>query len=800
MVNRFEAQSSKSVYINVNAGDVCNALIPNQQEASKAQKVFSKLKDKLFPSSTIKFPYERTIRGTNKTEIVFVTISGNRHEIKELNNLIAQGKTGEVAKAVNKLFEASISKKSVDETPPPSTAQIKEPKSRHSQRVNTGTPPNTAQIKGPNPKQTVAQAELKRAIVKMLTKFDPSHNNETLAEAIAKSGLSEAMDIPKLIEELPVLYPNETPAQIAEKKQKLMTEWMSLDAGHEWGIGLKYSIGSQREKTTGSDPVFTNCKAASLASDFMKAEGGKLPLSPKGRKKVVQATLAGAKAAQNSLLNSKRAGGYLSTPGANRSVGEELRRELDANGVVAIPTGWSTHGVGITLHKAADGKYFLYYCNRGGRGFEKAEDRALMGGQKDGSYNMVCFEIENPAALTPELLGQIPGALYHDKDPQVNDASAKPFIEGKDGLFKILGLKKVAEIPKSAQKTGNCTWANCKGSVHAAAIAAAYDDLVETMPRGNSNEFLTQAIHTGGTVFKKMERFGRKQSLGPLLKYDGSAKDAPISPFDHLRVLSAAGRKLTQKAKETENSSETRSEDSQMRLQVIAKFNQSNYSIRSISHPNLGEGTKAQLMDALQKSENGSYAFVNNECWVCVNGKVHSLGQVDANLPLSTVLSGFRSTYPQLTFTLPVFLEQSSFTPIQELASLCRAQIKGNANQLVDLRNQHDQKANPLKDEIALYVQKLNHPNTPAQEIPGIYAKVGQMKAELAQMESQFEQIRAIQKGTLIQSLHAVQSIPDGNPPSEKLAAVKAYVLSITQKADIYPSDVQNLLNMLNEV
>lgn len=656
--------NATNTHVQLNANEVLPQLkLPNPQEASKTHNLFSRIKDKLFQSSSTTIHYQSINQKTGQVENMGVSIIGERRQIKAINQMIKSGNSAHLAQIVNKVIENKFNPPKAQKTKPPGsttppTAQKTEPK------APPVAPRAPALVQNP----PANHSALKRDVIDMLLSNRQNLNMEPLAAAIARSGLSDAMNIPNLISELPSLYPQMPPLELANIRQGLMTQWMSLEAGHEWGIGLKYSIGGETKSTSGNYPVVTNGKAAVLVADFMKAEGGNIRLSQEGQEKVRQAALSGAKAAQNTDANYAKNGFNLSQPGANRSTGEELRRELDANGIVNIPSGWAGHAVGMTLHKAADGKYFLYYCNRGGQGFEKAEDRALMGGQPEGSFNMVCYEVGNPSALTPELLGQIVGCLQHSSDPQVKDAFAKPFIEGKSGLFQILNLQKAAEIPKTPQKTGNCAWANCKGSVHASIIAAAYDDLVKAVPGGQTNQLLSQAIHTGGAIFKKMERSGRKQSLEPLLKYNGMASNAPVSPFDHMRVLSAAGRKLAQKANEARNSSETRTEDQRMSDQVAAQLNQSPYPIGSIAHLNLLRGAGEKLKETLKAAGDGSYAFVDNHCWICVNGQVNDLGTVDMTQPLGQFLKQVQVQYPSLQLTLPVLLEQRTFTPTQDSA------------------------------------------------------------------------------------------------------------------------------------
>jgi hypothetical protein len=779
----------------LNANEVLPQLkLPHPEEASKTHNLFSRIKDKLSQSSSTTIHYQSINQKTGQVDNVSVSIIGERRQIKAIKQMMKGDRIGELAKAVNQVIENKFSPPKAQKTKPqasptPLAAPKTEPKA----------PPVAPRAPAAAQSPPADHSNLKRAVIDMMLSNRQASDMEPLSAAIARSGLSDAMNIHQLIAELPSLYPGKPPSELANIRQGLMTQWMSLEAGHEWGIGLKYSTGGKTENTSGNYPVITNGKAAILVADFMKAEGGNIRLSQEGQEKVRQAALSGAKAAQNTDANYRKNNYDLSNPGANLSTGAELRRELDANGIVNIPTGWAGHAVGMTLHKAADGKYFLYYCNRGGQAFEKAEDRALMGGQQAGSFNMVCYEIGNPAALTPELLGQIVGCLQHSQDPQVKDAFAKPFIEGKSGIMEILNLKKAAEIPKTPQKTGNCAWANCKGSVHASIIAAAYDDLVKAAPGGTSEQHLSQAIHTGGTIFKKMERSGRKQSLDPLLKYNGLSPDATVSPFDHMRVLSAAGRKLTQKANEARNSSETRTEDQRMSDQVAAQLNQSPYPIGTIGHFNLGPGSREILQQNLRAAGNGSYAFVDNQCWICVNGQVNNLGTVNTNQPLGQFLKQVQAQHPSLQLTLPVMLEQRTFTPTQDSAYFCKSQINHSRDQIRNLNKTHDERTLPIKRSIMHYENLLKNPSTPADQRTVASEQLQRFNGELARMEAEFQQNKAVLRGHYSQSLQAVTMIPDGNPPSQELAQLKSAAAALAQKAlnGAPPNEVSDLLHKL---
>jgi hypothetical protein len=502
---------------------------------------------------------------------------------------------------------------------------------------------------------TNMQNVLKRAVVDWIIKGHGT-NNDALASVLARTGYSEPMDLPTLSAQLPLLYPDIPRDQIPAKQQKLMANWMKLEVGHEWGIDLKFSSAGERVKTTGGHTTTSSGKAALLVSDFMGTGRANSFLSQESQEKVKRAALAGSESANTTDTNYRKNGSNLEGRHANRSTGEQLLRDLNTNGIVTIPTGWDGHAVGMTLHKAADGKFFLYYCNRGGRAFEKTEDRALMGNQNAESFNMVCFEIGDPSALTPELLGQIAGAKRYHSDATKHNAFAKPFIEGKDGIHKLLKLTKVAEIPKTPQKVGNCSWANCKGSIHAALIAAAYDEASE--PGQSAKETLEAAAKTGTKAFKSMERFGRKEGLQPLLAYNAFASGAPISAFDHLRSLSAAARKLDQKVRETRNSTETRTEDRSMRAQISDYFKACPYPLSTLNH-NLLPAAKAKLLKEVEMSGNGSYTFIDGECYAVIEGKRQPLGRVD----LGQTLASFISSHPELT--QPIFLDQPRVSPIQ---------------------------------------------------------------------------------------------------------------------------------------
>lgn len=545
---------------------------------------------------------------------------------------------------------------------------------------------------------TNMQNVLKRAVVDWIIDEQRS-NNDSLASVLTRTGYSEPMELSTLAAQLPALYAGTPSAEIIAKQQKLLKSWIKLEVGHEWGIDLTFSSGNKRLRSTGAKPSLATGKAALLVSDFMNSGGANAYLSPQSQQKVIKAALSGSESANKTNALYHKNNKNLEGRKANRSTGEQLLRDLNSNNVVTIPTGWFKHAVGMTLHKAADGKYFLYYCNRGERGFEKTADRALMANHNKNSFNMVCFEIGDPRALTPELLGQIASAWRYHSNKTKHSAFAKPLIEGKDGIHKLLKLTKVAEIPKTRQKVGNCTWANCKGSIHAALIAAAYDEAFK--PGQSVEQTLDAAVKTGTKAFKSMERFGRKEGLKPLLAYNALNEGSPISAFDHLRFLSAAARKLDLKILEIANTQEMRNEDQSMRIQVADYFKTCSYPVSTLNHA-LMPISKAALLAELLNSRDGSYTFIDGECHAVIDGNLQNLGKIN----LDQSLKAFLLTHQRLT--LPVFLKQPRSSVTQEKI----LEVKLNLKKNVDQRKNRFKLNNSMNEAQA----KIKDPNSTDQE------------------------------------------------------------------------------------
>lgn len=403
--------------------------------------------------------------------------------------------------------------------------------------------------------------------------------------------------------------------------------------GHEWGINAHFQLGKDMVPTQGADPALLLNYAAVLVSHFVnKKEIQRSPL------RVKTAVFAGSDAYDETLTNwvGSKQKQRVFTPKDNITAGKCLLREFKHNGLITIPTGWKGHSVGVTIHRSLDGKCYLYYCNRGGEAFQNPSERALMGKQSPNSTDMVCWEIGDPQKLQPELFAKIAALPLDSIEGEAQNGRAKAFLEGKDGLFSILELKEVARIPKKPQKMGNCSWANTKGQIHAAAIAASYDEQVKTKGSGSRDECMKLAIQSGTAYFKEMERFGRRMSLDKLLIYHAAGASDLLSPRDHVRFLSLAWQKLKGK---TESSIP---EDGDMLDAISSYFQSCRYRVADITHQGLSPSEEKRLIKHLKSAGDGAFTFINDRFLISYHGKIFEEQVTDMN----GTLKGFLSQTP----------------------------------------------------------------------------------------------------------------------------------------------------------
>lgn len=393
--------------------------------------------------------------------------------------------------------------------------------------------------------------------------------------------------------------------------------------GHEWGINAHFQMGAHTISTEGAEPGLLAKQALFLVSRFAQSAEGIASLPKNAQMRLIGAIRAGAAAEEATIrqwVEAKRVQQPF-TPKHNRVVGEALKEELMKNGLMAFSAGWKGHAVGVTIHHSVDGKYYLYYCNRGAKAFEEASEGS----------DMVCWEIGNPKKITADLLATITSLTLSSFEDEAANLKAKSLLEGKEGLVKILGLKEVARIPKKPQKMGNCSWANKKGEIHSAAIAIAYDDRRE----GD----MQQAIDGGTAYFKKLERYGRKMSLDKLLFYDAEEIADMLSVKDHLRFLSKAWQKLKTKTADLE--SRTFADDAALIDLISGYYQRCPYSIDEITYRGLTPRQETRLKKDLVRAGNGAFTLIGEEFWMYCKGQMVKEPVTDREGSLSEFLGKF---------------------------------------------------------------------------------------------------------------------------------------------------------------
>lgn len=456
----------------------------------------------------------------------------------------------------------------------------------------------------------------------------PDWSQESQSKALSRKEFHESYELPQLLATFKELG-MDGKEQSQAGKALLLKQWMSLEVGHEWGINLDYSIGSTALTTEGNYRDATAEKGAILTTRYLNGlEGGWIPDSVKD--KVQNAVHTGAEAAAHAFMKSDK-------------IGDELMEALNKNGVVTVPAGWTGHAVGFTVHKAADGKYFLYYCNRGQEAFEQAEDRAIL--DKEGSY-MVCWEIGDPSQLTPQMLTAMATSGLDGNKDEV----CKKFIEGREGIHRMLGLKNPVTISKQGQKVGNCSWANFKGAIHASAIAAYYDEAYKNSSpdQFDSMQTLTEnAIPAGATLFKEIEHFGRNRSLSALTDFNAH-QEAGLSPHDHLRALALIARKVAKKPAPQYR---------EMEAQLLEGLKSCPYSIQEFK--SVGAITLSDLVKDLKGAGAGAFAIQGDNLFYFNGKKIerHKLTPEDQKKTMGELLSGMSSMIPGFIPRVPVIVE-----------------------------------------------------------------------------------------------------------------------------------------------
>lgn len=393
--------------------------------------------------------------------------------------------------------------------------------------------------------------------------------------------------------------------------------------GHEWGINAHFQIGAHAVSTEGADPGLLAHQALFLVSRFVQSAEGIALHSKNDQLRIKGAIRAGAATEEATIRQWVEAKTEQQpfTSKHNRVVGEALKEELTNNGLIAFSAGWKGHAVGMTIHRSVDGKYYLYYCNRGVRAFKEFSEDA----------DMVCSEIGNPKKLTADLLATLTSLTLASFEDEAANVRAKVLLEGKEGLVKILALKEVARIPKKPQKMGNCSWANKKGEIHSAAIAVSYDEQKE--------RDLQHAIDRGTAYFKKLERFGRKMSLDKLLFYNAEEVPDMLSVKDHLRFLTKAWQKLKTKTGGLE--SRTFADDAAMLDEISAFYGRCPYSIAELTYQGITPGQVNRLKKDLKRAGSGAFTFIGNEFWMYCKGQMVKEPVHDMNGSLREFLGKF---------------------------------------------------------------------------------------------------------------------------------------------------------------
>lgn len=168
------------------------------------------------------------------------------------------------------------------------------------------------------------------------------------------------------------------------------------------------------------------------------------------------------------------------------------------NSTIIIPSGWRAqknqnghkgHSVSILLHNNR-----LFICNRGPH----------LG--KDSGISS--YTITNPENLTPEFLGRI----YRREE--------KEFIVNT--IRKELGLKEIEDefIPKTSQNTGNCSYSNNLGGLHALNKIVLSEIISENL---------------GSEVYKEFSKYDKQESIKSFIKtYENPKNIIPQNYLIHM--------------------------------------------------------------------------------------------------------------------------------------------------------------------------------------------------------------------------------------------------------------------------
>lgn len=220
--------------------------------------------------------------------------------------------------------------------------------------------------------------------------------------------------------------------EVANDIASLQFSWV----GHVFGLKGKFQIGGKEENFEGNYPILSASWIADANIRYLESNS----LIPKEDKDLLK---------EMSLSSVEYACVCGESSEKIDKTAQKIVDDIDKGKPVSIPTGWAGHTVNVTIYKD-----MLIYTNRGERGSRNADQ--------------VIYKINGK--IDKNAIIKLIDSSQLDKK---NNPDKFEYFENK-GLINDFNLTPIAVIDKVNQKVGNCTFANTKGGLQAAAFAMEY--------------------------------------------------------------------------------------------------------------------------------------------------------------------------------------------------------------------------------------------------------------------------------------------------------------------------------------
>lgn len=202
---------------------------------------------------------------------------------------------------------------------------------------------------------------------------------------------------------------------------------------------------------------------------------------------------------------------------------DRILADLKAGQPVSISTGWHKHEVNITIHED-----ILTYINKGLTETPEATQTVYI--MKDGGL--------------PKLRDYLDCFLYGMMRQEDTQQAQINRIEKE--MTGALGLTEITKLTKVNQKSGNCSYANNKSGIQAAALAMEFKRQQEQYPEKSEKEQIHSAKVYAQKIFKNIEMRDRVKNFEEFLSLEpliiNKATDLP--PEMYYSLLSSLTDKM----------------------------------------------------------------------------------------------------------------------------------------------------------------------------------------------------------------------------------------------------------------